>query len=327
MPRNRVRRWALRRKTCPSDAPLLDLYHATPTSLAALASAYRTAARDLKHRADARSSSLSSSRPSYLAARPTDLTALEHSMPSYSSAKRFGWTISPLPPPLFGPVGNIAVKNWISLFGLLRTQRTHTLISATTSSLAFVGWLSPQCYVSFYARFGAVANENFPPPLLFFFRSVSGERRPTRGNKKVGRPPNGRPRTLRSSPLPIEIPPFPAQHCHFVPEFYEKVLSSNIPHTEAAAKNTVNPSSWPECTQFAWPLDSISAMPNLVAFGRCAVRSMPPAKDCWGRGSRGVRVRHCRHTMARLCALFMSCLRHLRVQVAAPATATAAITL
>lgn len=55
------------------------------------------------------------------------------------------------------------------------------------------------------------------------------------------------------------------------PALLEKALASTVPNTEAAARTAVDPGSAESCGRFAWPLDSMSAMPHLVAFGRCAV--------------------------------------------------------
>lgn len=77
---------------------------------AALAAQYRSAARGLKHSADARSSAT----PSYLAGRPTALSALEQLDAVLLFCYAFALDDAAL------TAGRCVAKNWISLFGLLR---------------------------------------------------------------------------------------------------------------------------------------------------------------------------------------------------------------
>ncbi|SJX63672.1 uncharacterized protein SRS1_14422 [Sporisorium reilianum f. sp. reilianum] len=225
---------------------------AVPTTRTPSASAYRTAARDLKHAADARASSLSSSRPSYLASRPTQLSALEQLDAVLLFSYAF-WLDD-----LASPTGTIA-KNWISLFGLLRYATNAHSDLGNDVCLGVCRLVEAAVLRKLHAHDSAVlarmldAREAMDDVAEMVRRQRSDLERSDRLAVQA--------RTL------LSVSNLSATH----PELLQKALASTASNTDAGAR-TVDPHSSASCAAaLAWPLDSISAIPHLVAFGRCAL--------------------------------------------------------
>ena len=238
---------------------------ATPTALSSLASAYRSAARELKHNADARASSLSASRPSYLAARPTEVSALEQLDAVLLFAHAF-WlddlaasttTTTSSSSSVSG--GGCIAKNWISLFGLLR-YATNAHSDLGNDVLLGICRLIE----------AAVLRKLYLHDTALLRRSLHSSSPPTA--VEVGM-------MLERQSADLERSDRLAAHARTAlalpqlavyPELRAAAIESGVPGTEAAARG-LEPRGWPECARFAWPLDAMTPIPHLVCFGRSAV--------------------------------------------------------
>lgn len=231
----------------------------TPSTLSSLAAAYRSAARELKHAADARASSLSASRPSYLAARPTQVSALEQLDAVLLFCYAF-WLDDLAASDSATPGGGCIAKNWISLFGLLRYATNAHSDLGNDVLLGVCRLVESAVLRKLHAHDSAV-----------LLKTLSSSSRPSMGevSQMVQRQTADLERSDRLAGQArnlLSLSNLSATH----PDLLAKALSSTVVNSEAAAK-AVDPGSEESCAALAWPLDSISAMPYLVAFGRCAV--------------------------------------------------------
>lgn len=217
-----------------------------------LASAYRTAARSLKHAADARASTLSATHPSYLAARPTHISALEQLDAALLFCYAF-WLDD-----LSSSSGCIT-KNWTSLFGLLRYA---------TNAHSDLG--NDVCLGVCRLVEAAVLRKLHAHDTTLLLRMLDKQPSVEELAQMIHRQTADLERSDRLAAQArnlLSVNTLSATH----PELLAKALASTVGNTEAGAR-AVDPSSEQSCAScFAWPLDSCSAMPHLVAFGRCAV--------------------------------------------------------
>ncbi|TKY84506.1 hypothetical protein EX895_006407 [Sporisorium graminicola] len=231
------------------------------STLPSLASAYRTAARDLKHAADARASSLSTSRPSYLASRPTQVSALEQLDAVLLFSYAF-WLDD-----LSSAGDNIVTKNWISLFGLLRYATNAHSDLGNDVCLGVCRLVEAAVLRKLHAHDTAVLlrmldrSEPTPETVATMVRRQAAD---LERSDRLAAQARGL----------LSVSSLAATH----PALLEKALASSLSCTEAGAKS-VDPSSAESCGKFAWPLDSTSSIPHLVAFGRCAVAEQARRSD------------------------------------------------
>ncbi|SOV07521.1 uncharacterized protein UDID_05294 [Ustilago sp. UG-2017a] len=228
-----------------------------PSALTTLAASYRTAARQLKHTADARACSLSSSRPSYLAARPTELSALQQLDAVLLFCYAF-WLDD------LASCSCIA-KNWISLFGLLR-YATNAQSDLGNDVLLGICRLIES----------AVLRKLHRHDSSILLRKLSSSTSPTERFRMEEMQ-----KLIEQQHADLERSDrLATQSCTLLsihnlsttyPDLLQKALSSTIPNNHAAA-DMVDPSKHPNCSHFAFPLDPLSQVPHWVAFGRCAVR-------------------------------------------------------
>ncbi|EST09458.2 hypothetical protein PSEUBRA_000669 [Kalmanozyma brasiliensis GHG001] len=228
----------------------------TPSTLSSLAAAYRSAARELKHAADARASSLSASRPSYLAARPTQVSALEQ----LDAVLLFCYAFWLDDLAASCPGGGCIAKNWISLFGLLRYATNAHSDLGNDVLLGVCRLVESAVLRKLHAHDSAVLLKTLTANTGVSMGEVTQMvQRQTADLERSDR-------LAAQARNLLSLSNLAASH----PELLAKALGSTVVNSEAAAKS-VDPGSEESCGGLAWPLDSMSAMPFLVAFGRCAV--------------------------------------------------------
>uniref|UniRef100_V5EZT3 Uncharacterized protein n=1 Tax=Kalmanozyma brasiliensis (strain GHG001) TaxID=1365824 RepID=V5EZT3_KALBG len=218
--------------------------------------AYRSAARELKHAADARASSLSASRPSYLAARPTQVSALEQ----LDAVLLFCYAFWLDDLAASCPGGGCIAKNWISLFGLLRYATNAHSDLGNDVLLGVCRLVESAVLRKLHAHDSAVLLKTLTANTGVSMGEVTQMvQRQTADLERSDR-------LAAQARNLLSLSNLAASH----PELLAKALGSTVVNSEAAAKS-VDPGSEESCGGLAWPLDSMSAMPFLVAFGRCAV--------------------------------------------------------
>lgn len=217
-------------------------------SLTQLASSYRTAARDLKHRADARSSTLSTSRPSYLASRPSEVSALEQLDAVLLFA--YAFHLDDL------SAGACVAKNWTSLFGLLR-YATNAQSELGNEVLLGVCRLVEAVVIRRLHRHDAsvlarkVQEKQWEEVRILVERQQADLERADR--------------LTRQSKGLLSL-----RNLREYKGLYERVLEGEKGRGEEA-----DPSGYPQCMNGwagSWPLDCLSEVERVVCFGRSAVR-------------------------------------------------------
>ena len=214
------------------------------SSLAHLASAYRRLARALKHSADTRPCT----HPSYLS-RPHPLSALEQLDAVLLFCHAF--YLDDL------AASTTLVKNWTSLFGLLRyATNAHSDLGNDV--------LLGVCRCIEAAVLRKLANHDSKLLLRALDAGQLADlaqllQRHTSDLERADR-------LWSQARNLLAIPNL--QHTH--PDLLQMALTATLPCTEAAAKH-VDPGQSEEACTFAWPIDSGSPMPFLVAFGRRAL--------------------------------------------------------
>ncbi|KAI3479333.1 hypothetical protein L1887_58617 [Cichorium endivia] len=219
----------------------------SPTTMTQLAAAYRSAARELKHAADARAASASASRPSYVAARPTEVSALQQLDAVLLFCHAF-W-LDDLASP------RCVAKNWISLFGLLRYATNAHADLGNDVLLGVCRLVEAAVLRKLHRHDSAMLLRDIASADVDEIKAAV--ERQTADLERADR--------LAAQARNLLAVPNLAAY----PELCKTALASTVPNTEVAARG-VDPSTPAKCA-FAWPLDCITPMPLIVAFGRAAV--------------------------------------------------------
>lgn len=262
----------------PKRSSLAPIPYTSPppsatASVAALASAYRSAARTLKHSADARASNLSASRPSYLASRPTELSALEQLDAVLLFAQAF-WLDDLCSASSVSGGGGCIAKNWISLFGLLRYATNAHSDLGNDVLLGVCRLVEAAVLRKLHAHDSALLLSKMTTDSLL----EGGDEQREEVRRLVERQTADLERSDRLATQARSLVALPTLAACY-PQLHALALASATPHSEAAAAKAVDPSHWPGCTTFAFPLDATTPIPHLVAFGRCALREHAHSKS------------------------------------------------
>lgn len=230
----------------------------THDTLSALAAAYRSAARELKHAADARTSALSASRPSYFAARPTQLSALQQLDAVLLFCYAFWLDDLGCSSSASNDSGGACItKNWISLFGLLRYATNAHSDLGNDVLLGVCRLVEAAVLRKLHAHDSALLvrlctskSASMDELEQMVMRQAADLERSDRLARQA--------RTLLSAPT------LATTH----PDLLHTALHSSLSIADVPGLANMPD---PNTASFAWPIDTITPIPHIVAFGRTAI--------------------------------------------------------